>query len=228
MGSGVSKAEHFEVVQVAEQKEQELNHVQSEHEKVREEHGRLLEEVQKERKQAVLERQSSQKHMTELEDDLNKKTRTVEDLSAQLAERDRAVYNASLETEMCCAVLNGLTISDNMHGEHIPSVDELVASHGTEANGYGLEDDYRGSSEALSPELYAALTAMQGRYAAMHAQLVLAQKKVAQQHRELEDSKELILQQRKQILTVENRNEKLRHEDPIKRLLKQRRSTNAL
>lgn len=151
---------------------------------------------------------------------------------------------------MCCAVLNGLTISDNMHGEHIPSVDELVASHGTEANGYGLEvglvvdsrladqhtrltglgmqDDYRGSSEALSPELYAALTAMQGRYAAMHAQLVLAQKKVAQQHRELEDSKELILQQRKQILTVENRNEKLRHEDPIKRLLKQRRSTNAL
>lgn len=61
----------------------------------------------------------------------------------------------------------------------------------------------------------------------MQKQIDLAQRKVNEYYKKIQAHEELILNQKKQILIVENRNEKLRNSDPNKRLLKRRNSTSS-
>jgi hypothetical protein len=141
-------------------------------------------------------------------------------MRVQLRDSEHVASNLALQTDITCAVLCGLTVEDNHQGPHIRSVDALIAEHSVGLGSY--------ADNAIPVELRDALAQVQGRLSAMLEQLSLAHTTVAAQERTLEANKELILTQKKQILTVENRNEKLRHEDPIKRLLKQRRSNERL
>lgn len=61
----------------------------------------------------------------------------------------------------------------------------------------------------------------------MQKQIDLAQRKVNEYWKRIQAHEELILTQKKQILVVENRNEKLLNSDPNKRLIKRRNSTSS-
>jgi hypothetical protein len=61
----------------------------------------------------------------------------------------------------------------------------------------------------------------------MQKQIDLAQRKVNEYWKRIQAHEALILSQKKQILTIKNKNEKLRHSDPNKRAMKRRNSTSS-
>ena len=61
----------------------------------------------------------------------------------------------------------------------------------------------------------------------MQKQIDLAQRKVNEYWKRIQAHEALILAQKKQMLTIENKNEKLRNSDPNKRVMKRRNSTSS-
>mmetsp|Transcript_20402 Transcript_20402/g.53042 ORF Transcript_20402/g.53042 Transcript_20402/m.53042 type:complete len:242 (+) Transcript_20402:252-977(+) len=239
MGSGVSKTQHEEVVLEKEQKEAELTKVKADHRRSLKQNKK----VEGEKKDALEQLEKTGQTVEELKAELDDERQRAAALAAKLDEitATMAALEADKEREaqLTCGVLRGLT--ENRAGDGIPTVDEMlftllgptmqaIAEGSAASDVSALESaaDEMVPRGALPIEVTAVLNEVHARFAALDAQLRVAHTRLADQQHRAEESKETILLQQKQILTVENRNLKLRHEDPIKRLLKERQRRRSI
>lgn len=204
MGNGVSRSTHDEVLTQVAEKDAEIHHLQTEVTTRKTSEQNLSENLKSSEQRIRREEADNHKHKQEIQSVQSANSK----LSADLQELQSQHNSLTVEHEVTKANLFAVVSMLNNLGPQ-PDGEDTIIPRLTSA-GVGVEE--------LQDDVRAAMRGIHERMCDMQRQVNGYKRKVAAMKEKEKEQVEVILQQKKKILVVENKNEKLKAEDPVRRM----------